>query len=150
MYENNLYMSNLFQFLAIPVNTQTKKLSALPASDTAALVAPPVAEAERGIRFESVGFQYPGQDKWALHDINLWIPKGQSLALVGHNGAGKTTFIKLLTRLYTPTVGRILLDGRDLADWDEETLRRRIGGGVERRAHSWRRLRLGLRRLIRR
>ena len=129
MYENNLYMSNLFQFLAIPVNTQPGKAPALPTHDSAAPSAgmQPVAEAERGIRFESVGFQYPGQDKWALHDINLWIPQGQSLALVGHNGAGKTTLIKLLTRLYTPTVGRILLDGRDLMEWDEATLRQRIG-----------------------
>jgi ATP-binding cassette subfamily B protein len=119
MYENNLYMSNLFQFLAIPVSTPPAALPA-PAPE-------PAAPTERGIRFEHVGFRYPGQDKWALHDINLWIPQGQSLALVGHNGAGKTTFIKLLTRLYTPTAGRILLDGRELALWDEQALRRRIG-----------------------
>jgi ATP-binding cassette subfamily B protein len=49
------------------------------------------------------------------------------VALVGHNGAGKTTFIKLLTRLYTPTEGRILLDGKDLAAWDLEALRQRVG-----------------------
>ena len=137
MYENNLYMSNLFQFLAIPVSTPPPALPApapepgLPSVPGAPSVstAPPVTPvpAERGIRFEHVGFQYPGQEKWALHDINLWIPQGQSLALVGHNGAGKTTFIKLLTRLYTPTAGRILLDGRDLAEWDEQALRRRIG-----------------------
>ncbi|HRI52448.1 MAG TPA: ABC transporter ATP-binding protein [Pseudomonadota bacterium] len=119
MYENNLYMSNLFQFLAIPVSTPPP---ALPAP-----AARPGEPTERGIRFEHVGFRYPGQEKWALHDIDLWIPQGQSLALVGHNGAGKTTFIKLLTRLYTPSAGRILLDGRDLAEWDEQALRRRIG-----------------------
>lgn len=118
MYENNLYMSNLFQFLAIPVSSPP----ALPAP-----AARPGEPTERGIRFEHVGFRYPEKEKWALHDINLWIPQGQSLALVGHNGAGKTTFIKLLTRLYTPSAGRILLDGRDLAEWDEQALRRRIG-----------------------
>ncbi|MES1205442.1 MAG: ATP-binding cassette domain-containing protein, partial [Pseudomonadota bacterium] len=53
--------------------------------------------------------------------------KGQSLALVGENGAGKTTFIKLLANLYRPTEGQILLDGRELAAWDAEALRRRIG-----------------------
>src|SRR5262249_13010471 len=74
-----------------------------------------------------VGFRYPGSEKWALRDINVFIPAGQSLALVGHNGAGKTTFIKLLTRLYEPTEGRILLDGRDLKSWDEEDLHGRIG-----------------------
>lgn len=128
MYENNLYMSNLFQFLAIPVAAPAP--AALPDQSKVAAQSDPAAPTtERGIRFEGVGFRYPGQteDKWALRDINLWIPQGQSLALVGHNGAGKTTFIKLLTRLYTPTAGRILLDGRDLADWDEQRLRQRIG-----------------------
>jgi ATP-binding cassette subfamily B protein len=52
---------------------------------------------------------------------------GQTLALVGENGSGKTTLIKLLTRLYAPTSGRILLDGLDLAAWEEEALRRRTG-----------------------
>jgi ATP-binding cassette subfamily B protein len=55
------------------------------------------------------------------------VPRGQSLALVGENGAGKTTFIKLMTRLYDPSEGRVLLDGRDLAQWDERDLRRRLG-----------------------
>jgi ATP-binding cassette, subfamily B, bacterial len=82
---------------------------------------------ERGVRFEGVGYRYAGQPRWALRGIDLHIPSGQSLALVGHNGAGKTTFIKLLTRLYEPTEGRILLDGKDLRAWDLDELRRRIG-----------------------
>jgi ATP-binding cassette subfamily B protein len=113
MYENNLYMSNLFAFLSIPVTP----------SPPARVLAP---GHEEGLRFENVSFQYPGQRHEVLRDINLFIPKGQSLALVGHNGAGKTTFIKLLTRLYRPTRGRILLDGRDLQDWDEDVLLRRM------------------------
>jgi ATP-binding cassette subfamily B protein len=122
MYENNLYMSNLFQYLAIPVHADAPR-------EKPGIVAPPasVAAGERGIRFERVGFRYPGQERWALEGIDLFIPQGQSVALVGHNGAGKTTFIKLLTRLYEPTAGRILLDGVDLRDWDAEALRRRIG-----------------------
>ena len=114
MYEDNLYMSNLFQYLAIEPDPQ------LPALDAPAVP-------EQGIRFEGVGFRYPGKETWALRGIDIFIPAGQSLALVGHNGAGKTTFIKLLTRLYEPTEGRILLDGRDLRVWDPEALRRRIG-----------------------
>jgi ATP-binding cassette subfamily B protein len=55
------------------------------------------------------------------------VPEGRSLAIVGHNGSGKTTLIKLLTGLYQPTEGRIVLDGRDLSDWGEEALRKRMG-----------------------
>ena len=60
-------------------------------------------------------------------EIDLHIHPGESLALVGENGSGKTTLIKLLTRLYRPDQGRILLDGLDLEDWDENALRQRIG-----------------------
>jgi ATP-binding cassette subfamily B protein len=119
MYEDTLYMSNLFAYLEIPVQ-EPAKLDA--GANGAALVL-----SERGIRFDGVGFRYPGADHWALRHVDLFIPRGQSLALVGENGAGKTTFIKLLTRLYQPTEGRVLLDGRDLAAWDETELRRRIG-----------------------
>jgi ATP-binding cassette subfamily B protein len=119
MYENNLYMSNLFQYLAIAVRADELPAAAAPPARSAA--------SERGIRFEHVGFKYPGQERWALEDVDLFIPEGRSIALVGHNGAGKTTFIKLLTRLYEPTRGRILLDGVDLREWDAEALRRRVG-----------------------
>jgi ATP-binding cassette subfamily B protein len=130
MYEDSLYMSNLFGYFAIPTGRGTDGDAALAPGAPArpALAAPSNGHAsERGIRFEGVGFQYPGAKEFALRGLDVFIPAGQSLALVGHNGAGKTTFIKLLTRLYRPTEGRILLDGRDLADWDEEALRRRIG-----------------------
>ena len=118
MYEDNLYMSNLFEFLALP--TGRGQVAGTPG---------PVARVrmEEGIRFENVGFRYPEAKEWALREVSVFIPKGESLALVGENGAGKTTFIKLLTRLYAPTEGRILLDGRDLQDWDETKLRQRIG-----------------------
>jgi ATP-binding cassette subfamily B protein len=116
MYEGNLYMSNLFEYLAIPTTPDDARTPSL---------AP--AKAERGIRFEHVGFRYPDAKEWALRDVSVFIPQGESLALVGQNGAGKTTFIKLLTRLYTPTEGRVLLDGRDLREWNEAELRRRVG-----------------------
>src|SRR5690606_24180798 len=91
---------------------------AAPSSGVAEIA--PRAE-ERGIRFEGVSFRYPGKDdgKWVLRDVDLFIPRGQSVALVGQNGAGKTTLVKLVTRLYEPTRGRVLLDGKDLRDWDE-------------------------------
>ncbi|XXT18103.1 ABC transporter ATP-binding protein [Sorangium sp. So ce429] len=128
MYEHNLYMSNLFQYLSIPTSVPAALAdggaTALSPSASAALAG---GASDRGVRFEGVGYRYPGQSRWALRGIELHIPSGQSLALVGHNGAGKTTFIKLLTRLYEPTEGRILLDGKDLRAWDLDALRRRIG-----------------------
>ncbi len=114
MYEDNLYLSTLYEYLETP--TRLPSGTALKGTDPA-----------DGVRFEHVSFTYPGSTTPALHDINLHIRAGQSLALVGQNGSGKTTLIKLLTRLYAPDSGQILLDGVDLVEWDETTLRRRIG-----------------------
>lgn len=131
IYEHNLYMSNLFGFLgddeasfgALPATsgegpTSGAKTDALPS-------APSSGGAE--IRFEGVGFRYPGKEAYALRGIDLVLRPGEKVALVGHNGAGKTTFVKLMTGLYTPTEGRILVDGRDVAEWDKRALVRRFG-----------------------
>lgn len=120
IYEHNLYMSNLFEYLD-GAEASLEKRSALPLPENGG------TSHESGIRLEGVSFRYPGQDKWVLRDVDLFIPKGQSIALVGQNGAGKTTLIKLITRLYEPTEGRILLDGKDLRLWDERELRGRFG-----------------------
>jgi ATP-binding cassette, subfamily B, bacterial len=114
MYEDNLYLSTLYEYLETPV----------PVTTGVAVRGP---HPEDGIRFEDVSFSYPGADSAALEQVTLHLKPGTSLALVGENGSGKTTLIKLLTRLYAPTAGRILLDGRDLAEWDEGLLRQRIG-----------------------
>ncbi len=128
MYEDTLYMSNLFDYFAIPTDLPPARALEVTGRSPPPLTA---VRAEEGIRFEGVGFRYPGggpgAERWALRGIDVFIPKGQSLALVGENGAGKTTFIKLLANLYQPTEGRVLLDGRDLRSWDETELRRRIG-----------------------
>lgn len=80
-----------------------------------------------GFTFENVGFQYRNSEIWANRHLNFTLHPGEKLALVGENGAGKTTLVKLLTRLYDPTEGRILLDGKDLKEYDLYDLRRNLG-----------------------
>ena len=70
------------------------------------------------IEFHNVSFRYPGQDNYVLHNVSLTFNTGQRMAVVGMNGSGKTTFIKLLCRLYDPTEGEILLDGIDIREYD--------------------------------
>ena len=114
MYEDNLYLSNLYEFLEEPIDS----------NDGSAVTGPIPGD---GVRFEEVSFTYPGQTTPAIDRISLHLQPGQKLALVGENGSGKTTLIKLLTRLYVPSEGRVLLDGRDLNEWQLDALRQRIG-----------------------
>jgi ATP-binding cassette, subfamily B, bacterial len=79
-----------------------------------------------GFLFDHVTFAYPGTSRAVLDGLDLRIEPGQRIALVGENGQGKTTLVKLITRLYDPTEGRILLDGVDLRDYDLEDLHREI------------------------
>lgn len=112
IYEGTLFIDNLIAFMKEP-KTVTPKAD------------PPVTverNAGHTIEFVHVSFRYPGTSRDVLHDVSFTIQPGQTLALVGLNGAGKTTLIKLLTRLYDPTEGRILLDGRDLRDYDVASL----------------------------
>lgn len=79
------------------------------------------------IEFDAVTFTYPGGETPALSDVNLKVQAGQTVALVGPSGAGKTTLSNLVARFYDPTVGRVLLDGRDLRDYDVESFRAILG-----------------------
>jgi ATP-binding cassette subfamily B protein len=78
------------------------------------------------IRFDRVSFSYGGGE-YALRDIDLVVPPGQTVALVGETGAGKSTFAKLVSRFYDPTEGAILVDGHDLRDVTERSLRSQLG-----------------------
>ena len=116
LYENHLYLSNLFEYLeqgpeivapAEPKPVRTPMLS--------------------GVRFESVSFQYPGGSEDVLEGVSFELAAGENVALVGENGAGKTTIIKLLARLYDPGSGRITVDGTDLRELDPAQWRSQIG-----------------------
>ena len=86
---------------------------------------------EDGIRLEAVSFSYPGTGRLALEDVDLFLPAGSVVALVGENGAGKTTLVKLLSKLYAPTSGRILVDGRELARMPAAKWRERLAGAYQ-------------------
>lgn len=78
----------------------------------------PVPDQKHRFEFCDVGFRYQGAENWALRHVNLLIEPGQRLAIVGENGSGKSTFVKLLCRLYAPTEGTILMDGIDIQEYD--------------------------------
>ena len=84
-----------------------------------------------GIRLEHVTFRYPGADRLALDDVNLFMPAGSVVAVGGENGAGKSTLVKLLAKLYSPTGGRVLIDGTDLARIDSARWRERLAGAFQ-------------------
>ncbi len=116
IYEQSLYLKDLFVFFEMEPAIRSKP--------GARNVPDPI---KSGFIFEDVGFQYPGSERWAIRHVNLAIAPGERLALVGENGAGKTTITKLLARLYDPSEGRILLDGMDLREYDLASLRQAIG-----------------------
>ncbi len=111
-----LYLDDLYSFFEIEPEIASKP--------DAIAVPKPIAQ---GFVFEDVGFRYPDAEHWALRGLSFELRAGEVLALVGENGAGKTTLVKLLARLYEPDEGRILLDGRDLRDYDLDDLRASIG-----------------------
>ena len=87
---------------------------------------PPAPAGGSAIRFEGVGFFYPGARRPALSDIRLEVPAGSTMALVGPSGAGKTTIANLLLRFWDPSIGRIVIDGVDLRDFELDHLRTRM------------------------
>ncbi len=114
--ESALYLSDLFDFLALEPQVKTPpKAIRFPS---------PVRQ---GFVFENVSFHYPNSDQMVLNRVSFKLRSREKLALVGENGAGKTTLVKLFTRLHDPSSGRILLDGRDLREYDLDELRHSVG-----------------------
>ncbi len=121
-YENNLYVGLLFEFL------EYKSKIVSPAVVKSMQETPGVRGLD--IEFRNVSFTYPGKDpetQAALKDVSFTIGVGEAIALVGRNGAGKTTIVKLLTRLYDPDEGDILIGGRNIKEYDLEELREQVG-----------------------
>ena len=114
-YEDHLYIGLLFEFLDVkPAVLSPHRPEPTPKNPSV------------GIVLEDVSFSYPGCAERVLHEINLELPPGKVIALVGANGSGKTSLIKLLTRLYDPTSGRILLNGQDAREFELEEYRRQF------------------------
>ena len=104
-----------------------KKLKGMPQPIMIADQPVKLSRLKKGIEFRNVSFRYSEDSPWILKNINLFIPAGQSLALVGLNGAGKTTLVKLLVRFYDPTEGHIYWDGVDISEFDLSVFRKQIG-----------------------
>lgn len=116
MASQALYLEDLFSFFQIAPRVTSPRAPR-----------PLVLPLTRGFVFDKVGFRYPGAETWAVRDLSFTLAADETLALVGENGAGKTTIVKLLARLYDPVEGRITLDGHDLRDYDLADLRRVVG-----------------------
>src|SRR5579863_505937 len=111
-----LFLTDLLAFFEMQATIRSKP-NALPAPRPIML----------GFEFQNVSFQYPGSSRLVLNCLNFQLRPGERVALIGENGQGKTTIVKLITRLYDPSEGRILLDGIDLREYDLEDLHREMG-----------------------
>jgi ATP-binding cassette subfamily B protein len=111
-----LFLTDLLAFFEMQPTIRSKP-NALPVPHTFV----------QGFEFRNVAFSYPGSPRQILHNFNFHLRPGERVALIGENGQGKTTIVKLITRLYDPSEGQILLDGVDLRDYDLDDLYRRIG-----------------------
>ena len=111
-----LFLTDLLAFFQMQPTIRSKP-NALPAPR-------PI---RRGFEFCNVSFRYPGSSRLVLRDFNFFLHTQERVALIGENGQGKTTIVKLLTRLYDPVEGRILLDGIDLREYSLEDLYKEIG-----------------------
>lgn len=120
-YEDSLYIANLKEFLEYEPVMDERQKGILPEACEEA------AESDRVLEFRKVSFTYLGQEKPVLHEIDMTVHRKEKIAIVGHNGAGKTTFVKLLMRLYDASEGEILYFGRNIRELDLPEYRKLYG-----------------------
>lgn len=120
LYGDSLFLRNVFEFLAMEPTVRAPERP----------VEPPQPMAQ-GMELRGVTFRYPGFEAPVLRDLTLRLPAGKVVALVGANGAGKSTVVKLLARLYDPDEGAVTMDGVDLRAMDPDALRRRLAVVVQ-------------------
>jgi ATP-binding cassette, subfamily B, bacterial len=111
-----LFMTDLLDFFSVKPKIMSRP---------GAMAAP--KHIQQGFEFKNVSFQYPGSSRQILKNVSFRLGPSERIAIVGENGQGKTTIVKLLTRLYDPTEGQILLDGKDLREYDLQSLWQQIG-----------------------
>lgn len=116
MYRDNLYIKQLFDFLELPANDDTRSEAALEIA----------FDEITHIEFNNVSFKYPNSNRYALKNLNLKLCKGEKIAIVGENGSGKTTFIKILTRLYDSYEGEILINGISIKRFNVNYIRNKM------------------------
>ncbi|MFZ5818123.1 MAG: ABC transporter ATP-binding protein [Bacillota bacterium] len=114
MYQNNLYVAQLSAFLNLRVRDSVRQPRRLS------------VESLHEIEFRQVTFRYPGAQRNALENVSFRIRRGETIAVVGGNGSGKSTIVNLLSGLYEPTAGCVLINGRPIQQYDQEALRLRM------------------------
>ena len=113
--ESSMYLKDYFEFMDLNLSENNSAGQSLP------------SQLQSEVTFENVSFKYPGAENNVLTDLSFSLKSGEKLALVGENGAGKTTIIKLLLRFYKPTSGRILLDGVDIESFNQNEYQQFFG-----------------------
>lgn len=115
LYQNNLFLDSLFQILRLQPSIKSGSRQTAPPKEPTR------------IEFRKIGFNYPGSSRKAIKDISININPGEHIAIVGKNGSGKSTFVKLLCRLYDRAEGEILMNGRDIREYEVEAYREQFG-----------------------
>lgn len=115
LYQGSLFLQNLIEFNRLKDDWNDSQAGR------------PAPEQIESIALENLSFRYPGREEYALEGINITFRRAQSVLIVGANGSGKTTMMKLIARLYEPSAGRILLNGTDIREYNLESYRAKIG-----------------------